>query len=458
MLETKIMINLLGLRKIILFLGDLFLLYLALIITLIIGFGQNLSWQIILQHLLPFSLLFPIWLFIFSLFNFYELDLLKTKTFFWVRTASGILSCLMMGVIFFYLIPSFGITPKTNLLILIVAFGALFLLWRKTALYLFSSYLQNRVAIVGITQESKQLALIIRKNPQLGYRLIEMVPDHDIGLITQKIQQLKLNTLIFARDLSEEPTLNEIFYKCLSLKVCLLDLARAYEIIAQRIPLGFVDHVWFLENLREGEKELYDKSKRLFDILFAILFLLIFSPLWLIIPLLIKLEDGGPVFYSQKRMGKNLEKITILKFRTMKENVDKVGVSWSYGKGDVRITKVGKILRYFHFDELPQMLNILKGELSFVGPRPESLNNIHFLEKEIPYYHLRHLIKPGFAGWAQMASGYTSTMGKIENIYEKIKYDFEKVEYDLYYIKNRSFVLDLSILLKSLKLFLARNS
>jgi len=447
------MINLLSIRKIVLFLVDLFLLYLALIITLIIRFSQNLSWQIVREHFLPFSLLFPIWLFIFSFFNFYELDLLRSRAFFLVRIISGFLVSLAVGIAFFYLIPIFGITPKTNLLILIFIFGIFFILWRKIALYLFSSFFQNKVAIIGTTKESKQLALIIRKNPQLGYKLIEIVSNDDIGLIPQKIEQLKLNTLIFTRDLSSEPALDEILYKCLSLRVYLLDLARAYEIIAQRIPLGFVNHVWFLENLREGKKELYDKSKRLFDVFLAILFLLIFSPLWLIIPLLIKLEDGGPVFYSQKRMGKNLEKITVLKFRTMKENADETGVSWSSGKQDMRITKVGKILRHFHFDELPQMLNILKGKLSFVGPRPESLNNIHFLEKKIPYYHLRHLIKPGFAGWAQMASGYTNTMGEIENIYEKIRYDFEKVEYDLYYIKNRSFALDLAILLKSLNLF-----
>jgi len=437
-------------------LGDLFLLYLALIITLIIGFGQNLSWEIVRQHFLPFSFLFPIWLFIFSFFNFYELDLLKSRTFFLVRAISGLLVSLTTGIAFFYLIPALGITPKTNLLILVFVFGIFFALWRRTALYLFSSFFQNRTAIIGITQESEQLALIIRKNPQLGYKLVEMVPDHDTALIPEKIKQLKLNILIFARNLSSEPALNEIFYKCLSLRVDLLDLARAYEIIAQRIPLGFVDHVWFLENLKEGKKELYDKSKRLFDIFFAILFLLIFSPLWLIVPLLIKLEDGGPVFYSQKRIGKNLEKITILKFRTMKESADETGASWSSGKKDVRITKVGKILRHFHVDELPQMLNILKGKLSFVGPRPESLNNIHFLEKKIPYYHLRHLIKPGVAGWAQMASGYTNTMGEIENIYEKIRYDFEKVEFDLYYIKNRSFILDFAVLLKSLKLFLKK--
>jgi exopolysaccharide biosynthesis polyprenyl glycosylphosphotransferase len=454
----ELMINFAGFRKIILFLGDLLLLYLSLIITLIIGFGQKLSLEILWQHLRPFSLLFCIWLFVFLFFDFYELNVPKLTSSLVTRIAVGLLTCLMIGVIFFYLLfPVFGLTPKTNLLIFIIILWGLLMLWRKTALYLFSSYFQNRVAIVGATKESEMLALILKRNPQLGYKLIEIIPIQNIANLAQKIQESKLNTLILAKELSPQPMFEPELYKYLSLKINFLDLPRAYEIILKRIPIGFVNQAWFLENLREGQKRFYDKPKRIFDIALALIFLILSLPFWVIIPLLIKIEGGGSVFYIQKRMGKNLNQIKIFKFRTMKEGADNLGNSWSRGKQDPRITKVGKFLRYLNLDEIPQMFNILKGELSFVGPRPENLENIKFLEKEIPYYHLRHLIKPGFTGWAQVNSAYESSMGYIADITEKIRYDFEKVEYDLYYIKNRSFVLDLNILFKSLNLFLNKE-
>ncbi len=451
------MINVPGFRKIILFLADLFLLYLALIITLFIRFGQNLSLEILYQHLWAFSWLFIIWLFVFFIFNFYELDLLKSELPLAAKIGWGLLVCLATGVIFFYLVPPFGLTPKTNLLVLILVLWALLVLWRKGALYLFSYFFQNRAAIIGATKESQELASYFQKNPQLGYRLAEIIPFNKLSGLSAKVKQLRLNTLIVAKNLSSDEQLGKILYECLPLKINILDLAKAYEMAFKKIPIGFVNQSWFLENLGEGQKELYDRLKRIFDIFLAILCLITLSPFWLLAALFIKMEDKGPVFYSQERMGINMKKFRILKFRTMQTGADKIGPPWTDGKDDPRITKIGKILRYIHLDELPQMLNILKGDLSFVGPRPEGLKNINFLEKHIPYYHLRHLIKPGFTGWGQIGSGQISATTNMENINKKIKYDFEKVEYDLYYIKNRSPFLDLNILLKTLNYFSKKN-
>jgi len=449
----KQMFNLTIFRKILLFLGDLSLFYVSLIITLFIGFGQNLTPKIFSAHLAAFSPLFLVWICIFLFFELYELNIANLNTSFLARLSFGLLVCLMAGVIFFYLFPIFGLTPKTNLLILTAILWILIILWRKLALYLFSSYFQNRVAIIGITNESEKLAQTLIRNSQLGYKMTELIPTSNIIELPQKIKESKINTLILAEDLSGEPMLERILYQYLSLRVNLINLAQAYEIIVRKIPIGFIDQAWFLENLQEGQKRFYDKAKRILDILMALVFFILSIPFWLIVPIIIKIFDKGPVFYIQERLGKNLHKIRVVKFRTMKVNADQLGDDWSQGKEDPRITRVGRILRYSHIDEIPQIFDILSGKMSLVGPRPESLKNIAFLEKEIPYYHLRHLVKPGLTGWAQMNSGHLNTSGEIGNLNEKIRYDFEKVEYDFYYIKNRSFILDLNIFFKSLGLF-----
>jgi len=451
--RMKQMLNLTVFRKILLFLGDLSLFYVSLIITLITRFGQNLTPQIFSAHLIAFSPLFLIWIFIFLFFELYELNLANLNTSFLARLSFGVLVCLIVGVIFFYLFPIFGLTPKTNLLIISLILWALITIWRKIALYLFSAYFQNRVSIVGLTNESEKLAQILKKNPQLGYRMIELIPISDIIELPRKIKESRINTLVIAEDLSREPTLEKILYQYLSLKINLMDLAQAYEIIVRKIPIGFINQGWFLDNLQEGQKRFYDKVKRILDITISAVLLVLSLPLWLITPAIIKLTSRGPVFYVQERLGKNLKKVRIVKFRTMKENADKMGDDWSQGKEDPRVTKIGRMLRYFHLDEIPQILNVLSGKMSFIGPRPESLRNIAFLEKEIPYYHLRHLVKPGITGWAQMNSGHLNVSGEIGSMNEKIRYDFEKVEYDFYYIKNRSFILDLNIFFKSLGLF-----
>ncbi|MBU1046009.1 exopolysaccharide biosynthesis polyprenyl glycosylphosphotransferase [Patescibacteria group bacterium] len=451
--RMKQMFNLTIFRKILLFLGDLSLFYVSLIITLFIGFGQNLTPKIFSAHLAAFSPLFLVWICIFLFFELYELNIANLNTSFLARLSFGLLVCLMAGVIFFYLFPIFGLTPKTNLLILTAILWILIILWRKLALYLFSSYFQNRVAIIGITNESEKLAQTLIRNSQLGYKMTELIPTSNIIELPQKIKESKINTLILAEDLSGEPMLERILYQYLSLRVNLINLAQAYEIIVRKIPIGFIDQAWFLENLQEGQKRFYDKAKRILDILMALVFFILSIPFWLIVPIIIKIFDKGPVFYIQERLGKNLHKIRVVKFRTMKVNADQLGDDWSQGKEDPRITRVGRILRYSHIDEIPQIFDILSGKMSLVGPRPESLKNIAFLEKEIPYYHLRHLVKPGLTGWAQMNSGHLNTSGEIGNLNEKIRYDFEKVEYDFYYIKNRSFILDLNIFFKSLGLF-----
>jgi len=438
------MSNTLNIRKIFLFLGDVTLLYFSLLLMVFFDFWREFTWQAFFEHLLPFSFLYLFWLIIFYIFGLYDLKIVRTRINFYTKILGSLLTSLGLGMIFFYLIPYFNITPKTNLIFNVLIFGVLWFFWRKFFYSLFSYRLLTKVAIVGETNQVRELAKEITARPYLGYDLTPLEAGRDL---LSQIQEKKIDTLIVPNDLNSGSQLTKELYHCLPARINFLDWARVYELICEKIPLSFLDRTWFLGNLKEGEKMVYDKIKRGIDIILAGILFIITAPLWPFIALAIKLEDKGPVLYRQERIGKDKKPFLLFKFRSMEpEAEEKTGPVWAK-KSDSRITKVGKFLRRFHLDELPQMLNVLKGEISLVGPRPERPEFISQLEKEIPHYHIRHLIRPGFTGWAQIKFRYGRSLMDSQ----------EKFQYDLYYLKNRGLFLDLGILLKTLQLFFRRE-
>lgn len=185
------------------------------------------------------------------------------------------------------------------------------------------------------------------------------------------------------------------------------------------------------------------KVKRGIDIFCSLAGLVLLSPLSLAVGLAIKFESEGPVFYRQERIGEDGMPFNILKFRSMRVDAEKDGPVWA-AANDERITKVGRIIRKLRMDEIPQMINVLKGEMSFVGPRPERPFFVQYLQKEIPFYFHRHTVKPGITGWAQICHPYGASKEAA----------LEKLKYDLYYIKHMSASLDIRILLKTIKVVL----
>ena len=431
-------------RKMLLFLGDIFLLYFSLFLVLVIRFWQNLNWQNFSEHFLIFSFLYPFWLMIFYALGLYDFYLFKSSSEFFSRLFTALVFSLILGVIFFYLLPFLGIAPKTNLFLNIIILGILIFGWRKSFYFLFSSRFQNNLAILGKNTLTKELISTIEKNPHLGYKFVGFLdPKKDIF---SQIEKEKVDTLVLAKDLSFDPILIKNLYQCLPLKLNFIDLSRFYEFIFEKVPIAFIDQAWFLENLQEKEKEFYDKLKRPIDFVLALIIIICFLPFFPFLALAIKLEDRGPIFYFQERVGKNKKIFKLIKFRSMVPEAEKEGIKWAE-KEDERITKVGNFLRRFHLDEIPQMINILKGDISLVGPRPERPEFVEKLEKEIPHYHLRHLVKPGFTGWAQIKFRYGRS----------VEDSLEKFQYDLYYIKNRSLFLDIRILLKTFQLFFKKE-
>ena len=185
-------------------------------------------------------------------------------------------------------------------------------------------------------------------------------------------------------------------------------------------------------------------QKRAADLALSILLLVIASPLMLLIAAAIRLDSRGPVIYRQRRLGLNRREFDILKFRSMLENAEALtGPTWA-GHNDPRVSRVGRVIRKLRLDELPQLINVIRGEMSFVGPRPEREHFVRQLEKQIPYYSLRMVVRPGITGWAQVGYRYGAT---VEDSLEKLKYD-------LFYIKNTGFVLDLWIILRTIRVVL----
>ena len=438
------MANTLNIRKFLLVLGDIVFLYLSLIATIFFGYWGSFGWEIVSSHFLPFSMLYFFWLVIFYIFGLYELRIVRAGSLFYAKIAGGLLACFLVGISFFYLIPIFDITPKTNLIINTLAFGVLFLIWRKAFFALFAGRLLNRVAIVGEDGIKQELKEAILNRPYLGYKLVEIDEQKDL---LKEIKENKIDTLIIPAELNPESKLAKELYGLLPARINFMDWAQAYELICEKIPVSFIPHSWFLKNLKEGERAVYDRFKRTADIILSFLIVIITSPVSVVISLIIKLQDGKSVLYRQERVGRDGKRFSLLKFRSMKENAeDRTGAVWAEEK-DPRVTKIGKFLRSSHFDELPQMLNILKGDISLVGPRPERPEFVEQLSGEIPHYQIRHLIKPGFTGWAQIKFRYGRTIMDAK----------EKFEYDLYYLKNRNPLLDLGILLKTIQLFFKKN-
>ena len=236
--------------------------------------------------------------------------------------------------------------------------------------------------------------------------------------------------------------------KCKMQGVKIHTMSALYEMVTGKIPVTHISDIWFVNTAMSGtRKGVYNpKLKRLLDIGFSLAGLLCGLPFLLPVCIAIKLDSKGPVFYRQKRTGADDTVFHLLKFRSMIADAEQNGAVWAQ-KQDPRATRVGRVMRKLRIDEVPQIYNVLKGDISFIGPRPERPEFVEMLEKTIPYYGLRHSVKPGITGWAQVNYPYGASE---EDALEKLKYD-------LYYIKNLSAFLDFHILLRTLRVVLFRK-
>jgi exopolysaccharide biosynthesis polyprenyl glycosylphosphotransferase len=446
-------------KKIILIIGDILVLYVSLYLTLLIRYQEQPSahlWQV---HLGPFTLAFIFWLLIFYISDLYNINFAVNNFKFFKNTTRSVFIAALLTMGFFYVNPGINIAPKTNLVIYIIVFTVLFLSWRRLFNWsIFAKFPKENIAVIGFNQNVQELIETLKEKPQLGYK-VEMVVSsrvkpgmiknikviESIGNLRQQIERFKISTIIFAANPQQSPELRKTLFSFLPLKINFISLSNFYESITGKIPLEAINQMWFLENLSEGNKNLFDLYKRTYDLILAIAILIISAPFWPIIALLLKIENKESIFFIQKRAGKNNELFKMIKFRTQRtiDNIPKPST-----QNDPRTTRFGKFLRKTRIDEIPQIINIINGEMSFVGPRPERPELIEKLKKEIPFYDERTLVKPGISGWDQVSGEYHSP-SKEDTL--------KKLQYDLYYVKNRSLYLDVSIILKTIATVLRRG-
>lgn len=442
-------------KKIALLVTDLFSLYASLAALLTVRYSDQFreQWS---NHFIPFSLIFAMWVLIFYIANLYDISALRRGVHFYQNFFQGVTFAAILSVTCFYLIPLFGITPKTNLFIFLIFVSGVGIGMRLLFRYLSERSFQKPILIVGINPQSLEIAQFIIANPQLGYELKACIdtdtspaPEHTtlpivhgVAHIDRLITEHRINTVVISPEALHEASMINTFYRSLGQKVTFKSLSSFYEQTTNRVPLGAINQVWFLENLSEGSKHAFEMAKRVLDITTAIFLGVLTVPFFPLIALVIRLSSVGPIFYRQKRLGRAGHTFSIIKFRTMKDRAEQdTGAVWA-SENDPRVTSVGKFLRKTRIDELPQLWNILRGEMSFVGPRAERPEFYEKLRASVPFYEERYLIKPGLTGWAQINYPYGASIQDAAF----------KLQYDLYYIKNRSLVLDVGVILKTINI------
>lgn len=325
-----------------------------------------------------------------------------------------------------------------------IIFFGLIMLYQIVAKYLILNYSKIRPKLLFIGEneykqeikeeiiKSKLFNLVSELTKEDAKELIEYIEKHRIDIVVDFDSGILKNELIA----------NYLFNKKLE-GFKFFNFKGFYEKIFYKLPIKALKKKYFLlENGFSSYQDQVKKNiKRLFDICFAVVILIPSIPIMIIAAIIIKLESKGPVIYSQERIGENNKPFKIYKFRSMRSDSEKDGPAWAKEK-DNRVTKFGNIMRKTRIDELPQLYNVIVGEMSFVGPRPERQFFIDTLEKEIPYYNLRHIVKPGLTGWAQVKYPYGAS---VEDAYRKL-------QYDLYYIKRYSLSFDILIILDTIKI------
>ena len=322
-----------------------------------------------------------------------------------------------------------------------------------------SEKFKKRVLVYGAGKTASHIdSRLRRKSDRRGFEIVGYVPVEHQQKKVDDSKLIRLNTslleysrkfnideiVIAINDSSRNISVHELV-NCKLNGIETIDILSFFEREAGQIRVDFLDPAWLVISEGFHHSKFQNALKRCVDILASLVILLIASPLMLLTAVAIWLEDGirAPILYRQTRVGKQGELFTVYKFRSMHTDAEKGGAVWA-SKTDSRITRVGSFIRKTRIDEFPQMLNVLNGTMSIVGPRPERPEFIPDLAANIPYYHERHIVKPGVTGWAQVLYPYGSSIND----------SYQKQLFDMYYVKNHSLFLDVLIMLQTVEVVL----
>lgn len=445
-------------RRFILLFGDLFVTYLSVLIALVTWAQKDFldfSGAFLIQRA-PFWFYLLPFLWIFIMMDLYDIRRASRRkdTLGGVATAA-IISLLIYMVVFFISDPNS--LPRRGVLIFVICATVLTVAWRFIYIRVFTAPIfMRRALIIGAGKAGSSLAKMINEILPSPYQIVGFIDDdpEKEGLtiegfsvlgpsknLLQIITEMDVSDLIFgiSGEVNDDLFRNMITAEEQGTEVTSLPIA--YEELFGRVPIFLLQSDWILRSFFDElhTTSFYETSKRFVDIIGALIGLVFLVVLYPLIALIILLDSGFPIFYHQPRVGKNGVPYKIYKFRTMVRDAEKNGVRTAT-EHDARITAVGRWLRKSHLDELPQVINILKGEMSLVGPRSEQIELVNQFQQQIPFYRARLFVPPGLTGWAQINQRYATTVEDTA----------VKIEFDLYYIKHRSLILDLTIMIRTL--------
>ncbi len=438
------------------------------VLTLAVYAGVSmLLWEgiplggVALDPLLPKALIFPaVLLSTMSAAGLYQLGLRDGLQGIAIRLVASFLAGGLLLALLFYTFPGLFIGTNAFAASLGIAFLAIVVV--RLAFYAVSDHdsLKRRILVLGAGPQASLIEQRMRRrSDRRGLNIVgyvhtrleqDVVPRSKIlkvdSTLLELAQRHEVSEIVIAVDDRRTNFPIDDLIECKMSGIRVIDLLTFFERQSGTIPLDVLQpvHIVFLDGFSHAV--LRNTSKRVFDVAVSVGMLAVTFPVFLLTALAIKLEDGprAPVFYRQDRVGRNGRLFKVIKFRSMRIDAERNGAQWA-SKNDPRVTRVGSFIRKVRIDELPQLWNVLQGDMSFVGPRPERPEFVTDLSRKIPYYSLRHRVDPGITGWAQVRYPYGSSERDAK----------EKLQYDLYYIKNYSVFLDLTILLQTVQVILS---
>lgn len=377
----------------------------------------------------------------------------------YVRFMGGFLSGLVVMAMFFYVFPDMflgrGAFGLSYFFSVVGVAGARLVFFR----FVDTNILKRRIMVLGAGTRAAGIGKLL-KNPNMGHRLhlVGYLPanrgEHSVDKSQMLMDEGPLlavakkhavdEIIVGVRDRRNGALPMQELLECKLEGVEVTDLSTFFERETGRVQLDSLNISWMIFSDGFRRSSYRDTVKRIFDVTVATTLLVLMLPIMIVTAVAILLETGLPIFYRQERVGECGHAFMVLKFRSMRTDAERDGVPKWAQKSDNRVTPVGKFIRTVRIDELPQFLNVLKGDMSFVGPRPERSYFVRQLSKDIPYYPSRHTVKPGITGWAQVRYPYGSS---VEDA-------IEKLQYDLYYAKNHTLFLDLVILFQTIQVVL----
>jgi exopolysaccharide biosynthesis polyprenyl glycosylphosphotransferase len=445
-------------RQFFLLVIDIGVFFLALFLALLVRYRvvpSGSQWWPLVVKFLP-SWIF--WIVAFYTVDLYNIDSAFDELAFAGRLLGAVVVGSLVSVLIFYL-DNATLNPKT-ILALYAGFLFLFLwAWRFSYGRIARLYLPRRLtAFVGVDETVVEVVTAIESSDHLGYEAAVFLDESGSAparfrkrvcksreAFVKAVEARGVSLVVVADESSLSEKTRRALLDLIDRPVRFIRLPEFYEHYLRKIPIGTINDLWFLENIDLRAKGRYGIVKRGFDIVFSLVLFIICLVPWILIAAVIKLSSRGPVLFRQQRLARGGKTFSILKFRTMRTNGNDFAPT---SANDPRVTGFGSLLRKLRLDEIPQLVNIFLGEMSFIGPRPERPELAVGLERSIPYYRQRLLVKPGITGWDQVSGEYHSP--SVEDTYKKL-------QYDLYYVKNMSVLLDVSIFFKTIMTMLRRK-